>query len=41
MTETSIVIDQLMYVTYGGGDAFIGRLVGGLAGSIPIQLIPS
>ena len=38
--EKSIEINQLMYAKYGWGDAFIGKLVGGRAGSIPIQLIP-
>lgn len=38
--EKSIEINQLMYAKYGWGDAFIGKLVGGRAGSIPILLIP-
>ena len=38
--EQSIEINQLMNAKYGWGYAFLRKLVGGRAGSIPIQLIP-
>ena len=38
--KKSIEVNQLMSAKYGWGDTFIGKLVGGRFGSIPIQLIP-
>ena len=38
--KKSIEVNQLMSAKYGWGDTFIGMLVGGRLGSIPIQLIP-
>lgn len=36
----SDVVNALMLAKYGWGDALIGRMVGGRAGSIPIRLTP-
>lgn len=38
--DRSDVVNQLMAAKYGWGDAFIGWMVGGRAGSIPIRLVP-
>ncbi len=38
--DRSGVVNQLMAAKYGWGDAFIGWMVGGRAGSIPIRLVP-
>ena len=38
--ESSLEINELMQAKYTWGDSFIGQLVGGREGSIPIRLNP-